>query len=143
MTIPEQRLKRRLASIYHLSPVLWAVVKGHADEEAIARRLGKPQQGVRRGIEEAIYAGILTREEGKLMPNLPRHRSLYNELHPQIPIIRYASHPILKLLGDRVMTTTDIAGGINRPYHSTYKSLQRLQANDLVTRVDKLWRKVE
>lgn len=141
MTTQEQRIKTRLTDIYHLSPILWAIFKGENDAGGVARRLGKPEQGVRRGIRGAIHAGIIIESSGKLRPNLSHHRKLYHELFPGSDV-SYSSHPAIELVDGKAKTTGEIAKELNRTYHSTYKTLQRIQAAGHITREGKRWIKV-
>jgi predicted Rossmann fold nucleotide-binding protein DprA/Smf involved in DNA uptake len=138
MTEISVRVRRELKDLYHLSPILWAVVRGCDGGPEIARRLAKPVESIERGIRSAVQAGLLRRDEGRLVPLSRHHRELHRSLNPAIQL--GSNHPVMDLIGDQTLTTSQIAVGLGRPYHSVYKTLQRMEARGHLTRVNKLWR---
>lgn len=138
--MPEQlspAIRRQLKNLYHLSPLVWAVVRGCDDAELIAQRLAKPLESIEKGISSAVQAGLLGYHEGRIIPLNRYHRDLYHGLHPKARL--GSSTPIVDMLGNQTLTTTQIAEGLGRNYHSTYKTLQRMQVRGILTRVDKRW----
>lgn len=140
MTELSARMKWQLRDVYHLSPILWSVIRGDEDTQAIARRLAKPLDSVERGVLSGVRASLLKFDQGRIVPMNRHHRDLFAKMNPDV--ILSSLNPVLDVMGDQTLSTKDIADLVNRPYHSTYKTLQRLQARGEVTRVDKRWRRV-
>lgn len=133
--------RRRLRDLYHLSPLLWAVVRGCNDSQSIARRLAKPLESIDRGIHSARQSGLLRYDQGLIVPAARFYFDLYRALNPGTVITEGSGHPIIAVLGHKTMTTGDIASALDRSYHSTYKTLQRLHDRGDLIRVNKRWRR--
>lgn len=130
--------RKHLKNMYHLSPILWAVVRGCGDAPSIAQRLAKPLDGIELGIISAIRLGLIRRDDDRLVPEHPHAKGLYKVINPELSLS--LRHPILDALGEGPMTTGDIAHAVGRPYHSVYKTLRRFHDRGHVIRVDKRWR---
>lgn len=133
---PEDKLR----DIYHLSPVLWAVIQGHRTRLEIEDALNKDCS---RAIRGAIASGMLLDDAGRLRPTLGHHIKLIRLLNPDNPEINKAPHTIIDLLTlHGSLSTVDVATRTKRPYNSAYKTLRRLQDQGLVTRRGNLWVRV-
>lgn len=130
-------LKTELRDLYHLSPVLWAVVYGCVTRDQIELKLGRD---CTRAIRSAGQAGLLVAEGPLLHLVLHHHQELARLLNP--PAEELPSHHVLKLLSGGPRSTQSLAELAGRTYNGTYKTLRRLEATHYVTRRGKLWAKV-
>lgn len=134
--------QRDLTQLFHLSPVVWAVVKGYNTQDTMARKLGKSVPTVRRALSSAVRLKLLKLDDGQYIPDNEHLVRLWHELHPdEQPLL--ATPPALHALGRRHMTTADLARKLGRSYNSTYKSLHRWERQGRVTQTNKLWRRTD
>lgn len=136
------RKQRELRAIYHLSPILWAVIRGHDTAEKVAAKLRKRQQAIELGIDAGISIGLLVEQGDRLLPAQPNHRSMYHTLNPSREPTTARGSIAVEQLTYEILSTQQVAELLDRPYHSVYKTLQRWQDKGLVQRVDKRWQRL-
>jgi predicted transcriptional regulator len=132
------RQKRQIKALYHLSPVLWAIVQGCTTRLRVEDKLGKDCSSA---LQSAHAAYLVKEEHGRLVLTNEHHRSLARAVNSEAYEAN-DEHPLLSLLADGPSDTVELARVAGRPYNSVYKTLRRLEEHGLVQHLGKHWVKV-